>query len=108
LSNQQFELERKKDIIAHGSRSVNGMKTIKKKPLTKKSTRLVISLFWFSIGCSPAGYLMGYIAELPRPKVYRPFQRSSIAVINRSCLKIKRVDFYTIIRYSCNIVISGE
>jgi len=73
LSNQQFELERKKDIIAHGSRSVNGMKTIKKKPLTKKSTRLVISLFWFSIGCSPAGYLMGYIAELPRPKVYRPF-----------------------------------
>jgi hypothetical protein len=51
------DIRRCKDIIAHVLRLVKGMKTIKKKPLTKKSTRLVISLFWFSIGCSPAGYL---------------------------------------------------
>jgi hypothetical protein len=59
-----------KDIITHVLRSVKGMKTIKKKPLTKKSTRLVISLFWFSIGCSPAGYLGRYLKEIGREVRY--------------------------------------
>lgn len=35
-----------------------------KQPLTKKSTRLVISLFWFSIARTPAGYLSRYIPKI--------------------------------------------